>query len=155
MAQGGSGGLLSISVPTATLNANPVVTAYDAAALLQAGGNVSVSASATGSDSSTSTNGGAGVIQIGTAHAFVNQNAKPSAYIGAQNTYAFDPTAGGVVSGNEIFLSAPLDVPTGTPVVYESDPSGTAIGNLTSGTIYYVIADAGNANGVELATSRS
>ena len=91
IAEGGGGGGFSLNLPEAEVKNRATVKAYDDAALIEAGGNVTINSTSSLNDSAHAQNGSGGLIAASNVETHIN--------VGEDNNYAF---VGGDIGGNTI-----------------------------------------------------
>ncbi len=120
-ATGGGAGLLSVNVPTATLTIAPVIQSYNAATSLQAH-NVTITAASTVNGTAYASSGGAGFVQVGSAHATLIQNVTTNAFVGLPDGTAIGTS---VIASGDFTMGATSDLKSS---VTTSANSGAAVG---------------------------
>ncbi|MGH3304329.1 MAG: hypothetical protein ACRDOK_22155 [Streptosporangiaceae bacterium] len=116
-AQGGNGGGISVSVPTATTNVKPTVVVYVDATSITAGwngstlttaGDVSITSSVSTHATSSTQNGSGGFIAIPSVSSNINGSAVDTALIGDGSSYptiSGDDTSGPQVNATDVSIS--------------------------------------------------
>ena len=82
-AEGGNGGIVAVSKPTASTSYNPTVQAYVAANLVSAGGNVKIASESIGNTTSHGDNAGGGLGYGGFAAETTNFTSSSQAFVGS------------------------------------------------------------------------
>ena len=131
-AEGGSGGAINVDEPDAQTYSGITVEAYDDAALLQAGGNVSILGLSTNNTNSSASNDGGGVISIQQSEADDEFADMTAAFVGSGDPFSGSVSASGVsiVAANQFVLHADSQF---TADLYSSSDGGGFVAD-TEGT---------------------
>lgn len=143
-AQGGSGGAISVDVPTANATFHADVQASVDAALLQAGGDVTISSKSDGKATAYANSASGGFAQVGAANSHVEYSTNSNAYVGHA---APGKTISGITSeqGSPQVIASGVHIDAGGHLKVTSQNGGNATvgaGAAGGGFISVSVADA-------------
>ncbi len=147
-AEGGGGGVGSFNAPQATVNNSPTTQAYDDAATIMAGGDVTITANTATNDSGNAQNGSGGLIAASFVESDINVTTNTYAFVGAQPTSPFTIT--GDSSSTQIdatgaSINAGGNVKIGSTTYYNThntaDSSSGGLGDFSGATADTTVND--------------
>ncbi|MCF2147132.1 DUF4347 domain-containing protein [Desmonostoc muscorum LEGE 12446] len=134
--QGGAGGVVEVSVPKGELTASPKVTAYVAAKLINAGGDVTIASSSNANITGSGDNRAGGVVKVGITKVTTTLNNTSKAFVGVEDSSG-NISANGVqiIAGGNFKLTADtVNTNKASTVAYGGGVIGVITGEATANT---------------------
>ncbi|MBM4068701.1 MAG: hypothetical protein FJ271_07120 [Planctomycetes bacterium] len=141
VATGGSGGFVEVDEPTARVFVTPTVTAYIAAQMVNAGGNVVINSVSKGNTATNADNSGGGFVEVGDADSSSSFNNSSNAYVGMSNGSSINGSGVQITAQGSFTVWADTQLHTnvytksdGGGFVATTHADGTSSGTSTSST---------------------